>query len=211
MTAETGFDYAKLTQEALKGVVRTVLTKVAELERLPGNHHFFISFLTHGPGVAVSKRLREQYPEEMTIVLQHRFYDLQVHPDRFEVKLTFNGIPEKLVVPFDAIRVFVDPSAQFAIPFEVADIKADGKTGENRPRPAIVPAIGEPRKAGALTSVPNVPARQELPGAGEVVEAAPEKPPAAPDKSRKPKLRSVETAATPASADVVDFTTFRKK
>jgi uncharacterized protein len=133
MTSEPFIDYESLTQEALRGVVRKVLTEVAALGGLPGNHHFYISFLTRGHGVGVSKRLREQYPEEMTIVLQHRFWDLLVHDDRFEVKLAFNGIPERLVVPFTAIRVFVDPSVQFAIPFAV---------GSNEPASRIGPESG---------------------------------------------------------------------
>ena len=97
-----------------------VLARVAQGDKLPGNHHFYISFNTNGEGVSVSKRLREQYPEEMTIVLQHRYWDLQVHDDRFEVKLTFNSIPERLVVPFTAIKVFFDPSVPYGLQFDSA-------------------------------------------------------------------------------------------
>ena len=117
---ETKIDYESLAQDALRGVVRTVLARVAQGVQLPGNHHFYISLNTNGEGVGVSKRLREQYPDEMTIVLQHRYWDLQVHDDRFEVKLTFNSIPERLVVPFTAIKVFFDPSVPYGLQFDSA-------------------------------------------------------------------------------------------
>lgn len=110
-------DYEALTQEALRSVVRTVITRVAK-SGLPGEHHFYVSFHTQAPGVTLSKRLREKYPHEMTIVLQHRFWDLVVADDRFDVKLTFDGIPERLVVPFAAIKVFFDPSVRYGLQFE---------------------------------------------------------------------------------------------
>jgi uncharacterized protein len=219
MTAETGIDYAKLTQDALRGVVRTILTTVSETGSLPGNHHFFISFLTNADGVSVSKRLREQYPDEMTIVIQHQFFDLHVHDDRFEVKLKFNGIPEKLVVPFSAIRVFVDPSAQFAIPFEVPGPRSND---ESRPKPVLAGALPaptkpvelSPRRTTTLTSVPTslpdkaqentAPAKREPSLVEPLVEAG--------EKSARPALRAVEQPSkTPGSADVVDFNSFRKK
>lgn len=118
--SDTSIDYEGLAQDALRGVVRSVLDQVAR-NGLPANHHFFIAFNTRAPDVGISKRLREQYPEEMTIVLQHRFWDLQVHDDRFEVKLTFGGIPERLVVPFRAIKVFFDPSAHYGLQFEPSE------------------------------------------------------------------------------------------
>ena len=113
-------DYETLAQDALRSVVRTVLVRVSQGERLPGNHHFYISFSTTHEGVGISKRLRDQYPSEMTIVLQHRYWDLQVHDDRFEVKLTFNSIPERLVVPFSALKVFFDPSVPYGLQFDGA-------------------------------------------------------------------------------------------
>jgi hypothetical protein len=117
MTGESTIDYEGLAQEAMRGVVRKVLVATAK-SGLAGDHHFYISFDTEAPGVALSKRLKEKYPREMTIVLQHRFWDLAVNDDRFEVKLTFDGIPEKLVVPFSAIKVFFDPSVRFGLQFE---------------------------------------------------------------------------------------------
>jgi hypothetical protein len=122
MATGPSIDYAKLQQEAMRGVVRAVLQQIVK-SGLPGEHHFYISFLTQAPGVILSKRLKEKYPSEMTIVLQHRFWDLLVSDDRFEVKLTFDGIPERLVVPFTAIKVFIDPSVRYGLQFdeEVSD------------------------------------------------------------------------------------------
>jgi hypothetical protein len=117
MTVESTIDYEGLAQEAMRGVVRKVLARTAK-SGLVGDHHFYISFDTGAPGVSLSRRLKEKYPHEMTIVLQHRFWDLAVNEERFEVKLTFDGIPERLVVPFDAIKVFFDPSVRFGLQFE---------------------------------------------------------------------------------------------
>lgn len=108
--------YEQLAQDALKSVVRTVLSRV-EKSGLPGDHHFFIAFDTQADGVVLSKRLKEQYPEEMTIVLQHQFWDLKVTQDHFEIKLSFNEIPERLVVPFSAMKVFFDPSVPYGLQF----------------------------------------------------------------------------------------------
>ena len=117
MASGPSIDYAKLQQEAMRGVVRAVLQRIVKTG-LPGEHHFYISFLTQAQGVILSKRLKEKYPSEMTIVLQHRFWDLIVSEDRFEVKLTFDGIPERLVVPFAAIKVFIDPSVRYGLQFD---------------------------------------------------------------------------------------------
>jgi hypothetical protein len=114
--ADDEIRYDLLTQNALRGVIRQVLTLVQQ-DGLPGQHHLYIAFDTAGEGVAVSKRLKEQYPDEMTIVLQYQFWDLQVTDDRFEVKLSFGSVPERLVVPFQAVRAFYDPSAQFGLQF----------------------------------------------------------------------------------------------
>jgi uncharacterized protein len=124
MTGERNIDYETLAQDALRGIVRTVLIHVAK-SGLPGQHHFYIAFNTLAPGVTLSPRLKERYPEEMTIVLQHRFWDLFVSEERFEVKLTFDGIPERLVVPFAAIKVFFDPSVPYGLQFEGSDLGGD--------------------------------------------------------------------------------------
>ena len=128
MAAEPTIDYEALAQDALRGVVRTVLIQAAKTG-LPGEHHFYISFDTGASGVVLSKRLKDKYPTEMTTVLQHRFWDLSVSDSGFEVKLTFDGIPERLVVPFAAIRVFFDPSVRYGLQFEdpnAAKVERDG-------------------------------------------------------------------------------------
>ena len=112
--------YDVLARDALRGVLRRVLTDAAE-HGLPGEHHFYITFLSTADGVKLSPRLLAQYPDEMTIILQHQFWDLVVTEDRFEVGLSFGGVPERLVVPFAAIRSFLDPSVQFGPQFEPAD------------------------------------------------------------------------------------------
>jgi hypothetical protein len=114
--AENEIRYDLLTQDALRDVVRQVLAGV-QRDGLPGEHHLYIAFDTGADGVSVSRRLKEQYPEEMTIVLQYQFWDLQVTNDRFEVKLSFSNVPERLVVPFTAVKAFYDPSAQFGLQF----------------------------------------------------------------------------------------------
>jgi hypothetical protein len=132
--------YDVLARDALRGVLRRVLTDAAE-HGLPGEHHFFITFLSTAEGVKLSPRLLAQYPEEMTVILQHQFWDLTVLEDRFEVGLSFGGIPERLVVPFNAIKSFFDPSVQFGLQFEPADAVAE-TAASNLPAP--VPAAGLP-------------------------------------------------------------------
>jgi uncharacterized protein len=112
--------YDVLARDALRGVLRRVLADAAE-HGLPGEHHFFITFLSTAEGVKLSPRLLAQYPEEMTVILQHQFWDLVVTEDRFEVGLSFGGIPERLVVPFNSIKSFFDPSVQFGLQFEPSD------------------------------------------------------------------------------------------
>ena len=112
--------YDVLARDALRGVLRRVLTDAAE-NGLPGDHHFFITFLSTAEGVKLSPRLLAQYPEEMTVILQHQFWDLTVTEDRFEVGLSFGGVAERLVVPFNSIKSFFDPSVQFGLQFEPAD------------------------------------------------------------------------------------------
>src|SRR4051795_8288808 len=137
--------YDLLAQDALRGVVRNALRKV-ERSGLPGDHHFYIAFNTHHPGVRVSERLRQRYPNEMTIVLQHQFWNLIVGEDEFGVELSFNDIPEKLVIPFAAVKGFLDPSVQFGLQFETvaADAAGEAPTIEAKPPPTDVPASREP-------------------------------------------------------------------
>jgi len=120
--------YDLLAQQALRGVVRTVLADVAK-KGLPGEHHFKITFNTAAPGVRLSDRLRAQYPETMTIILQHQFWDLAVGERAFEVGLAFGGISERLAVPFDSIVAFYDPAVQFGFQFEAIETAA-GERGD---------------------------------------------------------------------------------
>ena len=130
--------YDILAQDALRGVVRTVVQDAAK-NGLPGEHHFYISFDTRAEGVRLSPRMLAQYPEEMTVVLQHQFWDLVVTEDGFEVGLSFGGVPERLAVPFTAIKAFVDPSVQFALQFE--EIKETGAAGTGEPESTAAPDV----------------------------------------------------------------------
>jgi hypothetical protein len=147
--------YDVLARDALRGVLRRVLTDAAE-HGLPGEHHFFITFLSTAEGVKLSPRLLAQYPEEMTVILQHQFWDLVVTEDRFEVGLSFGGIPERLVVPFHSIKSFFDPSAQFGLQFEPADAAAETPAA-NLPAVAAPPAPTVPAVAAADKDEPAKP------------------------------------------------------
>ena len=151
--------YDVLARDALRGVLRRVLSDAAA-HGLPGDHHFFITFLSTAEGVKLSSRLLAQYPDEMTIILQHQFWDLVVTEDRFEVGLSFGGIPERLVVPFAAIKSFFDPSVQFGLQFDPAEAApeapaknlpaAPASSSVAVPPPAAVasPKADEPTKPG---------------------------------------------------------------
>jgi len=133
--------YDLMIEAALRDVVRETMETVAR-DGLPGDHHFYITFLTKFPGVKVPESLRKQYPEEMTVILQHQFWDLVVTEDRFEVGLSFGGIPERLVVPFTAIKSFFDPSVPFTLAFEPSEVAAEppAKTLPAVPAPSALPA-----------------------------------------------------------------------
>ncbi|MBT3070241.1 hypothetical protein KKP04_05090 [Rhodomicrobium sp. Az07] len=132
---EDTIPYDDLVLEALRGVVRSVLLRVLK-RGMPGDHHFYITFDTRSAGVGLSKRLKDQYPTEMTIVLQHQFWDLAVTEDRFEVRLSFNNIPERLVIPFSAVRIFQDPSVHFALGLRASD----GEMGKSDEGLTVVPS-----------------------------------------------------------------------
>jgi len=183
--------YDLLTQQALRGVVRSVLTDTAK-KGLPGDHHFYISFDTRADGVRLSDRLRAQYPDEMTIILQHQFWDLKVGDEGFEVGLSFGGIPERLTVPFDAINGFFDPSVQFGLQFE------EVTEGEERPAPANVqePVSTNSKKKRQPAGAPASPA---------AAEPAPPRQPAAAAKREKPEK------PVNGGGEVVRLDRFRKK
>jgi hypothetical protein len=123
-------EYGRLMHRAMRGLIQQVLADVAR-DGLPGEHHFFITFDTGHPGVEIADWLRDRYPEEMTIVIQHWFENLEVREDEFAVTLNFGDAPEPLEIPFDAIRTFVDPSVEFGLRFESHE--ADDEEGEDAP------------------------------------------------------------------------------
>ena len=110
--------YENLMQDALRSVVRAALQEAASPRGIPGKHHFYITFRTHAPGVVIPDPLRARYPDEMTIVLEHQFWDLEVYADRFRVILKFSGQPQPITIPFAAITRFFDPSVKFGLQFE---------------------------------------------------------------------------------------------
>lgn len=154
--------YDVLARDALRGVLRRVLIDAAE-HGLPGEHHFFITFVSTAEGVKLSPRLLAQYPEEMTVILQHQFWDLVVTEDRFEVGLSFNGIPERLVVPFNAIKSFFDPSVQFGLQFET-------ETATETPASSEASAASAASALAAPPAAPAVPSEDEPPKSGEGAE-----------------------------------------
>ncbi|CAM5764787.1 hypothetical protein LMIY3S_01265 [Labrys miyagiensis] len=192
--------YDLLTQDALRGMVRRVLADAARMG-LPGEHHFFISFKTQYPGVSIPARLAEKFPEEITIVLQHQFWDLNVSDFGFEVGLSFGNAPERLTVPFAAVTAFFDPSVDFGVKFEVDE------------EPEEEEAVAEAKPAApAVRAVPSSPA--------EAVEVRREAP-AKPARGKKAAAaQDEETVAPPEPSDedkpaedekIVSLDHFRKK
>jgi hypothetical protein len=212
MTVEREIDYEALAQGAMRGIVRTVLTRVAK-SGLPGEHHFYIAFKTGSPGVIISKRLKEKYPEEMTVVLQHRFWDLIVSEERFEVKLTFDSIPERLVVPFASIKVFFDPSVPYGLQFEEADAEGTAGLQLSSPRseaPRADAGGGEPTKM----PTPSEGSRAEKkPRASRRPQAEKnaERPPAADKAQAKLPAAKASEPGSAAGPKVVSIDAFRKK
>ena len=181
--------YDILVQQALRGMVRDLLAEAGKNKGMPGEHHFFITFDTTAEDVRLSDRLRAQYPEEMTIVLQHQFWDLKVTDDAFEVGLSFGGVAERLVVPFEAIKAFADPSVQFTLQFETLaeapDEDSDAEDTETEKPPKA-------KRRTPATSVPPSP----LPTATASAES--------PEPPR-------EKPADKGGAEVVRLDRFRKK
>ena len=159
--------YDILAQAALRGVVRTVLEDAAK-KGLPGEHHFKITFNTTAPGVRLSDRMRERYPQDMTIVLQHQFWDLIVTEHGFEVGLSFGGVAERVAVPFDAVSAFYDPAVQFGFQFETIEGAPSGELGAPTEKPALSaakhPAL-EDNKSGALPAPASPSAEESTPPA----------------------------------------------
>ncbi len=224
-TGSSSIDYEALQSEAMRGVVRAVLARTAK-SGLPGDHHFYISFDTTVPGVSLSKRLKEKYPTEMTIVLQHRFWDLIVTEERFEVKLTFDGIPERLVVPFAALKVFFDPSVRYGLQFEDSELSMRSQsvasnaydddpttplTGRAPPKKPRAPRKSKSEREPAgnaaaenISEVPRIPAAS-APKSAKPAAAAPAEVPAAASASDDPN------SETSSGAQILSLDQFRKK
>jgi len=181
------FHYDALVDDALRSVVRRVLTQVAA-KGLPGSHHFYISFRSTDPGVELPEYLRAKYPEEMTIVLQHQYWDLVIGEEFFEVTVSFNKQQEHIKVPFAALSAFVDPSVRFGLQFDGKNKgttdKSDGAAPTPLPAPDKRPALGAPSGASAGS------------------EGKPEAAPAAAAQEAKPE---------DAASKVIKLDTFRKK
>jgi uncharacterized protein len=210
--------YDLLVQQALRGVVRNVLAEAAR-NGLQGDHHFFITFKTNAPGLRLSNRMRERYPDEMTIILQHQFWDLAVTDHAFEVGLSFNKAPERLLVPFDSITSFVDPSVQFGLKFDVAIPEPDAVEAEpeqpvprvtNSTKPTLAAVEKMPRKLPVKVPEPVVALKPH--------DVKPATPPIKPPVPAKPVLAKVpdrpaadEKKSDGDSATVVSIDAFRKK
>ncbi|MEH3146665.1 MAG: ClpXP protease specificity-enhancing factor SspB [Methylobacterium frigidaeris] len=191
--------YDLLVQDALRSVVRKVIGDAAR-DGLMGDHHFYVSFRTDYPGVRISQRLREKYPQDMTIVLQHQFWDLGVTEHTFEVGLSFSGVPERLLVPFEAVSGFFDPSVQFGLKFELNDGSAPSEES-----PAVAtPNLRAIRGAGSepTESAPKVPA---------VASSVPKLPATAPEKPAAEAEDTEADAPAEGGASVVSLDAFRKK
>ena len=187
--------YDLLVQDALRGVVRRVLGEVAK-EGLPGEHHFYITFRTGAPGVRLSTPMRQQYPDVMTIILQHQFWDLSVAEHSFEVGLSFRNVPERLLVPFDAVTEFYDPSVQFGLKFEVEEAGPEDGANDLEPMTAPPPPV-------ALAPAPAQPAEAPAPkarGKKDAEKAAAETP-----------APAAETGSGEEPGKVVSIDSFRKK
>jgi hypothetical protein len=177
------FNYPKMVDAALRGVVRTALKQVQE-EGLHGNHHLYVSFLTHYPGVVVADYLREKYPKEMTIVLQHQFWDLDISGDTLDLTLSFNKVPERLIIPYDAMTGFADPSVQFGLQFQPDRSRVENLGNGEAGLPAQITPGGAVISVGGATDEEDNDTDEEA---------------------------GVETPETPAGEKVVALDQFRKK
>ncbi|MBE7198792.1 MAG: Stringent starvation protein B [Parafilimonas terrae] len=191
--------YDLLVQDALRGVVRHVLSEVAR-NGLQGEHHFFVTFKTATPGLRLSNRMRERYPDEMTIILQHQFWGLSVQETGFEVGLSFHNTPEKLFVPFASITMFQDPSVNFGLKFDVRE-------GEAAPEPQpATPALAPPKPATAKKSLVAVESSGSKPQNAKGPRPEKAKPVLTPVPDQQP-----EAGESGAGPKVVSIDAFRKK
>lgn len=149
---ERGIDYGNLMHQAMRGLIREVMTRIAE-DGLPGDHHFFITLNTRHPDVEMAEWLHARYPDEITIIIQHWFENLEVDEHGFGVTLNFGNQPERLYVPFDAISTFVDPSVEFGLKFETQLEYEDDEDDEDEDEAPMLHSDAEPPKAGEVVSL----------------------------------------------------------
>ncbi|MEL6379777.1 MAG: ClpXP protease specificity-enhancing factor SspB [Pseudomonadota bacterium] len=202
--ADIELDYDQIMQNALRHVVKDVLTITADLGETPGDHHFYVEFLTDAPGVNLPDHLKAQYPERMTIVLHHQFDDLDVGNDGFQVTLSFKGVEARLAIPFDAITSFADPSAKFGLRFQEDEDEDDA--------PALSGDDERPTEQSA---------GQSSNQSADIAELAPREPRSRKDRAGTDKdetdkaeinasVDDTDEAPT-GTADVVSLDAFRKK
>ena len=163
--AESWLRYDRMVEHALRSVVRKALAEAAQ-RGLPGEHHFYITFHTDRPGVGIADWLRQQYPQEMTIILQHQFWDLTVEEERFAVTLSFGGRHERLTIPFESVTRFADPSVKFGLQFEAAEEEAEVKPSATA---AASPKASKQADAPAPTPAARSPASSDSPKGADVV------------------------------------------
>lgn len=203
--AITTLTYERMVEDALRGVLRQAL-RITEAQGLPGSHHFYITFDTTHPQVRIPESLRALHPNEMTIVLQHQFWDLKVNDDGFEITLSFSGVSQRMKVPFSAVTAFADPHAKFGLQFHV---EFEEKTSADEDAEALArdekkPAIG----SASLIQAKDLNTKDARPTEAKPREAKP-KDPSKPSLATVPKADSA--TAPPAGANVVTLDAFRKK
>jgi hypothetical protein len=196
--------YDLLVQDALRSVVRKVLGDAAR-HGLPGDHHFNIAFKTQAPGVVIPSAVRQRYPDEMSIILQHEFWDLAVTPETFEVSVNFSRRPERLVVPFDAITGFNDPSVPFGFKLEPRQTSVGETAKPNLEKPAAPPAPAAPPKPDTRPTEKLKTPIRPAPRAAETPAAKPAD--SKPAESKTPAPKTEEKT----EAKVVSIDAFRKK
>ncbi len=192
--------YDVLTQEALRDVIRKVLEEVAS-SGLPGEHHFFITFRTDHPGVRLSARMRERYPEEMTIVIQHSFWDLKITDTYFEIDLSFDDILERLRVPFSSLKGFFDPHVKFGVQFDADYLEA--ANGD------VEVTIESSDDDGEVENLPQVAQRRDMTKSEKKQTPKKKSPPPSKEKSKDTAEETSQENAE--GAEIVSLDQFRKK
>ena len=193
----TSLSYERMVEDALRGVLRQAL-KITAAQGLPGQHHFYITFDTTAPGVQIASSLKSLHPNEMTIVLQHQFWDLRVHEDYFEITLSFNGVSQPLSIPFSAVTAFADPHAKFGLQFHV---EFEERSGADEDAEAENDGIDTPMND--LLPVDSSKVSQRLKGG--------RKPTTAPQSAPLATVTDGEGDDSEATGNVVTLDAFRKK